>query len=213
MARTALARKDVATARINIVSALDELVRTGGVPLVPIFSEVSQESFIGALEDARKEDATKSRTAPVAVRAVAGGYSEILLDTSVARKQLTAARDALGRGDVHAADASLKTLQQSVVLESSTTRMPLVKARQNLSLAAIAVAQGHWPQVKAELQAASRALTDYGKLAPAADIADVRVLEQQIATYANDAASQHGDAAARINGWWVQAAQLSERRG
>lgn len=212
LARNALAKNDVAGARANIISAFDALVRTGGVALVPIYSEVAQESFIGAIEGAKKEGAAKNGTGPVAVRAVAGGYSRILLDTSVARKQLTSARDALGRGDVAATDASLKMLQQSVVLESSTTRMPLVKARQNLSLAAIAAAHGNWPQAKAELQATSGALTDYAKLAPPADMADVRVLQRQIAGYANDAASQHDDAAARINGWWVQVAELTERR-
>jgi hypothetical protein len=211
-ARVAIANHDTEAAKTHVGAAIDALKQIGAVQLVPIYTEVTEESFIGGVQSAKANKPMVAGQNPVAVKAVAGGYTRVLLDTSVARKQLDAARAAIGRGDLTAADASLKTLQQSVVLEQSATRMPLVRARQNLTLASTAAAQSNWQQVQVQLQASARALGDYAKVAPAGDLGDVHVLQQQISSYASTVAKQHDDAASRINGWWVQAANLSERR-
>jgi len=211
-ARAAIANRDSASAKTHVSAAIGALDRIAAEQLVPIYTEVTEESFIGGVQFAKANKPMVAGQNPVAVKAVADGYTRILLDTSVARKQLEAARSAIGRGDLTAADASLKILQQSVLLESSATRMPLVKARQNLTLASAAAARSNWQQVQAQLQASARALGDYAKVAPATDLADVHVLQQQISTYARNVANQHNDAASRVNSWWVQAANLSERR-
>lgn len=235
-ARAALQRKDPAGALAHVNATSATLTRITDIPLVPIYTELAQSSFLAPIETAKKEaggsvsqsqavpkeaEASGSQSsatvkapgaAPLVAQSVTADYSRVLLDTSVTRRQLDAARAALNRGDIKTADNSLRTIEQNVVLESTATRMPLVKARENLTLASTDAARSDWPGVKAQLNAAAKSLFQYGKIAPAADVADVNVVEQQIAAYAPDVESQHGDAASRINGWWVRVANLTDRQ-
>lgn len=231
-ARGAIASNDKTRAMTHVDAALGALGKIQKVGLVPIYTELSQQSVIGPIaaaknvtpvgdesasasgEAATQENASATMTnaaAPVAVKSVTTGFSRVLLDTSVARKMLDAARVAIGGGDLKAADKDLMTLEQSVVLETSAARMPLVRARENLSLASAAAARNEWGEVKAQLTSAAKGLNDYVPRAPATELADVRVLQQQIAQYAPGVEGEHGDAATRINRWWVQAANLSDR--
>jgi hypothetical protein len=222
-ARGAIAGNDKTGAMTHVDAALGALPKIQKVGLVPIYTELSQQSVIGPVAAAKnmaardagaQENASSTMNnaaAPVAVKSVTTGFSRVLLDTSVARKMLDAARVAIGGGDLKAADKDLMTLEQSVVLESSAARMPLVRARENLSLASSAAARNDWGEVKAQLTSAANGLNDYAARAAATELADVRVLQQQIAKYAPNVESNHGDAASRINGWWVQAANLSDR--
>ena len=211
-ARTALGQNNKGAAVTFTDSAQNALAAIGSVPLVPIYSELSEASFVGPIQAAKKSPSTSTSKAPKAeaVQAVTTGYSRILLDTSATRKLLNQARSELAKNDLAAADRSLKMLQQSVVLESSATRLPLVRARENLSLAAAAAGRKNWSEVKAELTAASKGLQDYAKRAPLAQVADVRVLQQQIASFMPVLDSHQDQAAERINQWWVQAANLSD---
>jgi hypothetical protein len=182
------------------------------MPLVPIYTELSQQSVIGPIAAAKKDDASvASSSKPVAVTAVTSGYSRVLLDTSVARRELNAARSALTGGDLKTADAKLKGLEQSVVVEASATRMPLVRARENLWLAQTAANRNDWREVKAELNAASSGLADFSRAAPPAEIADVQLLHQQISQYADSVESKHDNAVGQINKWWVQVANLTDQ--
>lgn len=242
-ARDAIARGDKAGAMTHVDAASSALQRLA-LPLVPIYTELSQQSFLAPIEQAKKEagkasksptvaqadaaanqaeamsnatenasSATANTSAPLAVQSVTGGYTRVMLDTSVTRAQLTAAKEALDRGDLAAADKSLRTIEQSVLLESSAVRLPLVRARENLTLASTAARSGNWAGAKAQLDAAAKSLADYANVAPPADVADVKVMQQQIASYAPNVATQHDDAMARINGWWTKVANLTDRQG
>jgi len=239
-ARQAIQHQDKAGAMTHVSAAWSALDHIASMPLVPIYAELSRSSFLAPVEAAKKEaggsaamqtqsgassdDAKSSATdmsnsmgntagsAPLVARSVTTGYSRILLDTSVARKQLDAAKAALNRGDLKSADNALKTIQQSIVLESVATRMPLVKARENLTLASAASARNDWADVKTQLSAAAKGLADYSKIAPPADVADVGVLQRQIAAYASTVDQQHNDAAANINGWWVKVANMTDKK-
>jgi hypothetical protein len=217
-------------------AALASLDRLKGAALVPIYTEVAQSSLLAPVEAAKKESAsntapvtgapaspqsngaatatnTSTGSAPLAVEAVTSGYTQVLLDTSVARAQLDAARSALDGGDLKTADNSLKLLEQSIVLESSAARLPLVRARENLWLASVAARRGDRSEAKTQLQAAARALGYYRQAAPPADVADVEVLQREIAGYASSPDSQRADAAARIDKWWDRVADLTDRKG
>jgi hypothetical protein len=242
-ARDAIARKDKAGAMTHVDAASSALQRLA-LPLVPIYTELSQESFLAPIEQAKKESgnapasagmaqadasanqpsamsnatenassAAGNASAPLAVQSVTSGYTRVMLDTSVTRTQLTAAKEGLDRGDLAAADKSLRTIEQSVLLESSAKRLPLVRARENLTLASTAARSGNWDGAKAQLDAAAKSLADYATVAPPADVADVKVMQQQIASYAPNVASQHDDAMARINAWWTRVANLTDRQG
>jgi hypothetical protein len=239
-ARDAIGREDKAGAMAHVDAASSALNRIAKVALVPIYTELSQSSFLAPVEAAKQQsgssgaarsqaaaspDAATSKSTemqnvagnaegsePLVTRAVTTGYTRILLDTSVTRRQLDAAKAALDGGDLKAADSALKTIEQSVVLESAATRLPLVKARENLTLASTAAARNDWADVKAELNAAAKSLGDYAKVAPTADMADVGVLRQQIAAYAPNVEQQHDDAAGKINGWWVRVANMTDSK-
>ena len=62
-----------------------------------------------------------------------------------------------------------------------------------------------------QLNASAKGLNAYAQAAPPAELADVRMLQQQIASYTPAVQDEHADAATRINRWWVQAANLSDR--
>ena len=241
-ARDAVERHDKTGAMAHLDAASAALNRITTIPLVPIYSELSQSSFLAPIEAAKKQGGSSTSlkaqasaaantaaamsngsdmsgpygnsagSAPLVAQSVTTGYSRVLLDTSVTRRQLDAARAALGRGDFEAADNNLKTIQQSVVLETAAARMPLVRARENLTLASTAASRNDWAHVKAQLNAAAKSLADYGRIAPPADMADVGVIQQQIAAYAPNVESHHDDAAARINGWWVRIANLTDKK-
>ena len=231
-ARSSIAQSDKTGAITHVDAALGALGRIQGVRLVPIYTELSEQSVLGPVTAAKNSAATVKQdpaardqsaaeenslaptgntATPVAVQAVTTGYSRVLLDTSVARKMLDAARTAVTGENLKQADKDLMMLEQSVVLETSAARLPLVRARENLSLASAAAARNDWVEVKAQLDAAAKGLNDYAGRAPATDLADVRVLQQQIAQYALGVGTNHADAASRINRWWVQAANLSDK--
>jgi hypothetical protein len=235
-ARDAIRRQDKAGALTHVNAALAALDRIKDVPLVPIYTELSQQSFIGPIEAAKKEAgaspspaqgassagttavsntaATSNSSAPpLAVEAVTSGYSRVLLDTSATATQLNAAKSAIDRGDLKAADNSLRLLEQSVVLDTAVVRMPLVRARENLALASAAARRNDWAAAKAQLTTAAKSLGEYAQVAPATDLADVKVLQQQIAAYAAGIDAQHSDAAARIDGWWNRVADLTDKQG
>lgn len=225
-ARGAVQRQDKEGAMTHVNAAVASLDPISKTALVPIYAELSQKSFIVPIAEAKGQPAKAASTddsisktatmdtlqpAPLAVRSVTSNYSRVLLDTSVAAKQLDAAKTALGNGDLKAADQHLATLERSVVLETATARMPLVKARENLTLASTAVRRSDWKNARVQLSAAARSLSDYAKTAPPADLSDVRVLKQQIAAYAGTVESQHGDAAMRVNDWWRRVANLTDK--
>lgn len=230
-ARDALNRKDKAGALNHVNAALASLERIDSVPLVPIYAELSQQSFLAPVEAAKNTGgqpvaqngaretgsaaeigaSMNTGSAPVAVRTVTSGYSRVLLDTSVTQTQLNAAKAALDRSDLRSADKALMTVEQSVVLETAVARMPLVRARENLSLAGAAARRNDWADAQVQLNAAARSLADFAKVAPAADLADVKIIQQQIAAYAPTVRDQHADAASRIDDWWTRLADLTDK--
>lgn len=211
-ARQAIAKRDLNAALARVDAAAAALGRTGTEPLIPIYSELSQTSFLGPVEKAQgKVKGAKASVSPaVAVNAVTTGYSRVLLDRSVSGSQLSAARTALARGDMASADKNLLAIERSVVLESAAARMPMARARENLALASAAAKRGDWAEMKTQLTAASKGLSDYGRTAPVADMADVKLLASQIDQYAARTGQGHEDAAATINRWWVQVANLND---
>jgi YfdX protein len=228
-ARDAIRRGDRPGATTHIDAALAMLRGIDSMPLVPIYSELSEASALGpviaakggagqaggataATESPASANANASASLPpVAVKTVATAYSRVLLDTSVTKRQLDAARTALAAGNSQAADKALQQVQQAVVVESSAARLPLVRARENLALASAAVMRSDWTAAKAQLNAAANAIADDQKVAPVGQVADLKMLQQQISSYAGMMDKQHADAGAKIQGWWSRVADLTDQ--
>jgi hypothetical protein len=210
-ARAAIARSDMPAAHAAVREALSFSDRLGVRP-VPIYEELSSVSVIGPVAAAKGAasatesgvPASQGRRTP-AVKAVVGGYTRVILDAGVARARLQAAIAELDRRDFARADADLKAVQQSVILESVSANLPLIRARENITFARTAVQTGRPLDAHKELVAAERALRDYAGAFPTTPLA--RPAEDM----ARDIASATGASAlappvATLDRWWSQLA-------
>jgi hypothetical protein len=135
------------------------------------------------------------------VHQVAGSYTNVAVDTTVAQNSLAAAKAALEKGDLPTADAALADVQEGVKIEATEANMPLARARENLILARSAVRHNNYTEAKASLEAASKALAAYEQ-SGGPHAADAKTLQQQIDSYAQDIQQNHSVAVSKINEWW-----------
>ncbi len=149
---------------------------------------------------------------PEVVKWVEGGFSYIALDVDGAREHLQAARQALKNNDPGKADLELARAQESVDTGTIGTNMPLVRARENLSLARSDVSSGEYPQAKADLTAAANALKNYSKNGQAPHAQDAGKLSSQIQSAASTVRSKQTAASQKIDNWWNQLANWTGQK-
>jgi flagellin-specific chaperone FliS len=177
-----------------------------GSTMVPVYQEFVSISFltpIRAEQNARiaASHAGASSAKPAAVQQVAGSYTDVVVNTTVAKNNLAMAKSALGRGDLGTADAALADVQEGVKTEATEANMPLARVRENLILARSAVRHNNFTEAKVSLEAASNALATYER-SGGAHAADAKTLQQQIDSYAPNIQQNHSDAVTKINKWW-----------
>ncbi len=160
-ARTAIAAGDTAAARrdvddgLRLATRARKALEASGKPLVvPLSEEVETTSTIGPLKRGEPLDRK------AAVRNVEVEHRSVTLDVGMAQEKLSAARAALERGDVAAADTQLAALAQGTEEQVQLLDPALLKARQNLLLARTRVEQGRYKDAEAPLHAAAKALGD-----------------------------------------------------
>jgi hypothetical protein len=209
-ARQAIARHDKAAAANAVNEAIGFSDKLGSRATAPIYSELSSVSIVGPIEAAKAN--TGAPAGPPAVKAVAGGYTRIVLDANLARARLLAAKAELASGDLARADADLRAIQNGVVLESVSANLPLVRARENLNLAKTSAQSGNTAAAKSQMQAAQKALADFARLSPASPHASqAQTLANQIASAAQSADATHPISTAQLDQWWTQIADWTDQ--
>lgn len=171
-------------------------------------SQQSSSSGANALPQSDQPPAN----APEVVKGVEGGFSYIALDVDAAREHLQAAKQALKNNDAGKADLELARAQESVDTGTIATNMPLVRARENLSLARSDVKSSSYSQAKADLTAAANALKDYAKDTQAPHAQDASKLSGQIQSAASSIQSSHTASSQKIDNWWNQLANWTGQK-
>ena len=163
----------------------------------------TQNTQSSALPQSDQPTTTKR---PDVVNWVEGGFSYIALDVNQARQHLQAAQQALDRNNAGQADIELARAEQAVDTGTVQTNMPLVRARENLTLARTDVTNGRTKDAKAELSAAANALNSYAAAnAQAPHANDAKNLAQQIKSSSASLAN-NSTASQKIDNWWNEVA-------
>jgi flagellin-specific chaperone FliS len=203
-ARIAVKDKNKASALQHVEQAETELrelkSRALGATMVPVYQEFVSVTM---LQPVIAEQHTRQANAhePAVVHQVAGDYTDVAVSTTVAQRNLEAAKTALEKGNWSVADRALGDVQDGVTIESVEANMPLAKARENFILARAAAEKGNYTEAQAALKAASNALGVYIK-AGRSHAAAAKSLKQQIDTYDNNLQQNHSGVVAKINDWW-----------
>jgi len=207
-ARTALADNNRQQAAQDIAQALQADNQLGSQRMVPLFTELDQYSVIGPIEASRSAAINAPNTNPnppeaLAVKQVQGQFTSIDLDSSLAKTHLEAAQQALAQGNTQVARQALRGVEDSVVLVSVGSDLPLLRARDNLVLARMDAMHGQYEKAHLDLRAACRALTAYGNQG-GAYASQAQALCSQIQSYNRTIQNNHANAASNIEGWWNQ---------
>jgi hypothetical protein len=168
--------------------------RAHGSTMIPVYQEFVSVSILSPVR-------AEQRARHSVVHQVAGDYTSVVVNTTVAKNNLAAAKTALEHQNLSTADAALSDVQEGVQIEATEADMPLVKARENLILARSNAREGKYGETQAALQAASKALGTYAQEnGPHASAA--RDLQQQIDSADKDLQQNHADILTKINQWW-----------
>jgi hypothetical protein len=188
-----------------------------GSTMIPVYQEFVSVSIIGPIQtEQQARKAGQSGTPPpaaatngnAAVHQVAGDYTSVVVNTTVAQNNLAAAKTALERGQMKNADSALQDVQEGVEIQSSQAEMPLTRARENLILARSFARRNNWTEARNALTAASHALRNYeNENGPHTQAA--AQLQREIEDSAHDLAQNHAGILAKINQWWNQTADWS----
>ena len=150
--------------------------------------------------------------APEVVKWVEGGYSYIGLDLDAAREHLQAAQQALKNNNPGNADLELARAEGSIVTGEIQSNMPLVRARENLSLAQDDMKQGNYTKAKVDLKATGKALKDYSNSnAQAPHAKEARNLGNQISSATNSITQNHTGMQQKVANWWNQLADWTNQ--
>ncbi len=214
-ARQAIQDKDQQKAMSHVNQALEaagKIQTTAG--MIPIYTELERVSIIGPLRAARggqtgessttaSREATEPQSSSTAVRDVEGGFTSVAVDMSQARTHLDAAKTALQSNDMAQADRALQAVQSSVSMTTVEGDMPLVKARQNLSLAMTQAQQGQVSNAQAPLKEAMNALNTYGQTSSAAHASEAAQMSRDIQNFASTMQDKtQAQVSDQIQQWW-----------
>lgn len=227
-ARTAIKSGNLEVAQEHVNRAEADLqkveAQAKGSTMIPVYHEFVSVSILGPVQTeqaVRRPNAQSSSSKPTngqvkaekkpVVHEVAGIYTSVVVNTTVAKDNLAAAKTALSRGDLLTADSALADVQEGVQIRSTKADMPLEEARQNLILARARARNRNYQESQAALRAVSDALSRYAQEGgPHAN--EARAMEQEINTYIQDLKQNHVDAIAKINKWWNTVADWSPYR-
>lgn len=208
-ARLAIGKGNLEVALADVKRAqsyLDQVeTKAPGRTMIPVYKEFVSISFltpIRAEQNARKHAAgNKQASNNAIVHQVAGDYTSVTVNTTVAKNNLALAKKALGDGNLKAADEALSDVQEGVDIEEVESDTPLQRARENLILARTDAGKGDYAGAHAALTAASRALAQYAaENGPHANAATH--LQEEIDSYNRNLAQNHLDLTGKIDGWW-----------
>lgn len=201
LARQAIAHHDQRAAQEAIRQAQDltrKIETTAGTRNQPLVVTVSSQLDKEAtMVPARKRNASISE--------VRGTLTATLLNVTNARLKLESASQALQAGDFNAADMDLAAVQAGAVTKTYTGDMPVMQARENLSIARSRVQQGDYKDAILPLKSAASALDRFAQQVPKPQQAELaEKMKLDIDAYAERITHDHTDALDRVNGWYDQ---------
>lgn len=221
-ARQAISKQDKQMALKDVNEALRASHRlnqaSGNNQLVPLYTEVSEYSVLAPVKAAKANTSanqvgnqTNNQTSNLNQKAssrpedafsqAAGEYTTVALNAQEARMHLQAAKQALGNGNMKAADNALAAVQDGIIVETVEADLPLMRARENLRLARMAAKEDHYGEARAALHAASRSLGQYEQEG-GQHVNDAKQLQAQIDSYDQNISQNHSGAASKIESWW-----------
>jgi YfdX protein len=172
---------------------------------IPIYAELGEVSVLGPVQAAKAQ----TRRIPV-VQDVELQHTAVTLDASIAKQQLKTAKAALRNEQSEAADQALAAIQTTGVNFSYTEMdLPLIRARENLTLAKQMVKQQRPEAARAALQEAAQSLSAYGKQTEGAHASQVQTLRQQITELSQNLENNTSGAVDKISRLWDQVTQLA----
>jgi len=213
-ARAAIKIGDRATAVNETGSAIDaakDLASEGHTSgAVPIYVELAQRFEKGPVGAERRESSTSNDhlqfgavDQPVTNITTMMQYTTMSLNVDGLIQKLETARAALNAGKLNAADRSLASVQDAVTIQTVAEDLPLLRARQNLNLAAEQARSGEYLTAQTTLRAAA------GELRKSRGGEDAQRLAAEIEACANSLPADHANAVSKISGFWNRAADLS----
>ena len=190
--------------------------RANGRTMIPVYQEFVSVSILGPVQAEQNAKHASAQTAekPVkvgnkaVVHEVAGDYTSVVVNTTVAKNSLAAAKSALAKADLLTADSALADLQEGVEIRSDEADMPLAEVRENLVIARASARNGKFEEAQAGLRAASEALSTYAHEG-GSHANEAKAMEQEIRTYNQDLSQNHADVVTKINEWWNKIADWS----
>jgi len=217
-ARAALKNGDQQTALQDVNRAESDLQKikaeANGATMVPVYQEFVSISILAPVRaeqnermrsSAAKKGATQpagsSGKTPVAVHEVAGDYTSVVMNTTVASEALSAAKADLTKGDTKDADTALADVQLGVQMTADKADMPLVRARENLILARANARKGNDTATKADLKLAAKGLSQYAA-EDKPHSSQAKDMEKQVETYSEALPQDRQAIVAKINSWW-----------
>jgi hypothetical protein len=217
---------------IGLQQALDREGQKGRA--VPIYTEVVRMSISNPSEVAghgqiahlgtpsekmdiyagKNQESTADRMTtveePATAQNVSGAFTRVSLDTNVTETHLPAAREALNRGDLNGADKDLSAAQDAMATETVAADLPLLRARENLALAARETQRDDYNTAAASVRAAVDALASYAEHGgPKAG--DARTVGRHMQSLAERIPPDRAQAASEIEKFWNQVAELQAR--
>lgn len=137
-------------------------------------------------------------------------HTAVTLDARMAKRHLKAAKAELTNEQLQAADQALAAIQTSGVhFTYAEMDLPLVRTRENLTLAKTLLTQQRPEAARTALQEAAQALSTYGKQTDEARAAQVKTLRQQITELSQNLETNQAGAEERISHLWDQVTQLA----
>lgn len=225
-ARTAIKKGNLELAQQHVNRAEADLqkaqAQAKGSTMIPVYQEFVSVSILGPVQTEQNARRAKAQSSPKAngpvkvgkkavAHEVSGIYTSVVVNTTVAKNSLAAAKTALSMGDLLTADSALADVQEGVQIRSDKSDMPLEEARENLILARASARTGDYQELQAALRAASQALSMYANEGgPHAN--EARAIEEEINAYNQNLQQNHMDAGAKINKWWNTTANWSAYR-
>jgi hypothetical protein len=178
--------------------------------MIPIYTELGEVSVLGPVQVAKQQASKSQATRVPVVQDVELRHTAVTLDVGVAKHHLKAARAALRDEQPQAADQALAAIQTAGVNFSyAEVDLPLMRARENLTLAKQMVTQQRPEAARAALREAAQALSTYGKQADGSQASQVQTLRQQITELSKNLDKDSSGAADQISHLWNQVTQLA----
>jgi hypothetical protein len=186
-----------------------------GSTMIPVYQEFVSVSILSPIQAVQQQKkATTVEKLPqsetnASVQEVSGNYTSVVVNTTVARDSLDAAKKALEANDLRTADSALQDVQEGVQITMTQADLPLVQVRENLILARKYARMGDWTGSQNALLSAVHALKEYEK-EQTTHQQDAVQLERQISAYTHGLATNHAGILDKINHWWNETADWTQ---